>query len=51
MLRDNVCSPGGTTIYGIHSLDKAGFSGILVDAVEASTVRCKTVAQGKQDKK
>lgn len=51
VLRDKVCSAGGTTIYGIHALDKAGFSGIIVDAVEASTLRCKVIAQGKQEKK
>ncbi len=51
VLRDKVCSPGGTTIYGIHALDKAGFNGIIVDAVEASTLRCKVIAQGKQEKK
>ena len=32
-LRDKVTSPGGTTIAGIHALEKAGLRGALMDAV------------------
>ncbi len=38
-LRNRVTSPGGTTIEGLHSLEKGGFSGIVMDAVEAATKR------------
>lgn len=38
-LRAMVTSPGGTTIAGLHCLARAGFSGILMDAVEAATQR------------
>ncbi len=32
-LRDDVCSPGGTTIEAVYALDRAGFEGIVADAV------------------
>jgi len=38
-LKDAVASPGGTTIAGLHVLEKAGFRGILMDAVLAATNR------------
>lgn len=38
-LRDDVCSPGGLTIAGINVLDRAGLSGLLVDAVLAAAQR------------
>jgi pyrroline-5-carboxylate reductase len=38
-LKDMVTSPGGTTIAGIHALEKGGLEGTLMDAVEAATLR------------
>lgn len=35
-LRCAVTSPGGTTIEGIHVMERAGFSGIVMDAVQAA---------------
>lgn len=35
-LRDEVCSPGGTTIEGVAVLEKSGMNGIVIDAIEAS---------------
>lgn len=43
ILRSKVTSPGGTTIAGLHVLEKAGFRGIIMDAVEAATLRSKTL--------
>lgn len=40
-LRDNVCSPGGLTIAGVNMLDRAGLTGILVDAVAAAHARAR----------
>lgn len=38
-LKDMVTSPGGTTIYGLHQLEKAGVRGSIMDAVLAATKR------------
>ncbi|HEY5575692.1 MAG TPA: pyrroline-5-carboxylate reductase [Clostridiaceae bacterium] len=38
-LKDNVCSPGGCTIAGVRALEKGGFRGIVMDAIEAGKLR------------
>jgi len=38
-LKDAVASPGGTTIAGIHELEKGGMRGAVMSAVLAATRR------------
>lgn len=38
-LKDAVTSPGGTTIAGLHELERGGLRGILMNAVEAASIR------------
>ncbi|KAI5682738.1 hypothetical protein M9H77_03966 [Catharanthus roseus] len=44
-LKDDVTSPAGTTIAGIHELEKAGFRGILMNAVVAAAQRSKDLSK------
>jgi pyrroline-5-carboxylate reductase len=45
-LKDQVTSPGGTTIEGIHELEKGKLRGVVMSAVRAATEKSKKLGQG-----
>ncbi|XP_062935527.1 pyrroline-5-carboxylate reductase 3 isoform X2 [Cynocephalus volans] len=44
-LRTDVCTPGGTTIYGLHTLEQGGLRAAAMSAVEAATNRAKELSR------
>lgn len=44
-LKDMVTSPGGTTIDGLHELERAGIRGALMNAVRAATEKSRRLGQ------
>mgnify|MGYP005841562395 CR=1 FL=1 len=44
-LRAMVTSPGGTTIAGLHELERAGFKGTIMDAIESATERSRELGR------
>uniref|UniRef100_A0A7R9XVN8 Pyrroline-5-carboxylate reductase n=1 Tax=Prasinoderma coloniale TaxID=156133 RepID=A0A7R9XVN8_9VIRI len=44
-LKDMVCSPGGTTIAGVHELEKAGVRAAYMNAVTAAARRSKELSK------
>jgi pyrroline-5-carboxylate reductase len=45
VLKGNVASPGGTTIAGMHSLDRDGFRGATMNAVEVAVAKSKELGE------
>jgi pyrroline-5-carboxylate reductase len=46
VLKDMVTSPGGTTIEGLHELEKGKVRGTLISAVRAAAEKSKKLGQG-----
>jgi len=46
-LKDNVCSPGGTTIKGVNSLEKDGFRGTVINGLISSINKTKEMSEKK----
>jgi len=44
-LKDQVTSPGGTTIEGLHELEKGQFRGVVISAVRAATERSRQLGK------
>ncbi|CAD5120179.1 DgyrCDS8752 [Dimorphilus gyrociliatus] len=45
VLKDDVCSPGGTSIHALHQLEKGQYRATLMNAVEAGTLRSKELGE------
>lgn len=45
ILRDQVTTPGGTTINAIHELESHGLRSMLIDAVTTATIRSKELSE------
>ncbi|MCK4374236.1 MAG: pyrroline-5-carboxylate reductase, partial [Candidatus Brocadiae bacterium] len=45
-LKDQVTTPGGTTIEGLHALERAGLRKAFIDAVVAATEKSRRLAKG-----
>nr|KAF6395914.1 pyrroline-5-carboxylate reductase 3 [Molossus molossus] len=44
-LRTDTCTPGGTTIHGLHVLEQGGLRAATMSAVEAATCRAKELSR------
>ncbi|XP_058493652.1 pyrroline-5-carboxylate reductase 3 isoform X3 [Solea solea] len=44
-LRSEVCTPGGTTIYGLHMLEQGGVRASTMSAVESATERARELGR------
>jgi pyrroline-5-carboxylate reductase len=46
VLREMVTSPGGTTVEGLHELEKAGVRAALISAVRSAADKARRLGQG-----
>lgn len=50
-LKEMVTSPGGTTIFGLHALEKGKFKDTIMNAVESATARARELGRESEIKK
>lgn len=48
-LKEQVCSPGGTSIHGIYELEHHGVRSALIKCVESGTLRAREMNAKKKD--
>lgn len=44
-LKDAVCSPGGSTIAGVRTLEENGFRGAVIDCIQSAYIRTKELGK------
>jgi len=44
-LKDAVCSPGGSTIAGVRTLEEKGFRGAVIDCIQSAYIRTKELGK------
>lgn len=49
LLKESVASPGGTSIAGLHALERGGIRALLMDAVVAATERSAALGRAAQE--
>lgn len=45
ILKDKICSPGGTTIEAVNTLEKGGFRTTVIEAVKACTAKSRNMSE------
>lgn len=45
VLKDEICSPGGTTITGIYAIEKGGVRAAMIEAMENATKRAEEIGK------
>ena len=44
VIKDSVCSPNGTTIRGVHAMERGGVRNAMMDAMEIAVKRAEEMS-------